>query len=154
MKILIILFLFLSYCGKNNNNDNNVDFSSSENSNSVISNNTLFTNSNDIMKLIDFNTNETFVLDSPKKFLQISILFMTKQYENYRYIKQSSKESNDQYIDQYLNESRDAFFHSLGITEDEYVQYGVNNNLQIQEFLDHNPDFAYIYELSISKITD
>lgn len=103
--------------------------------------------------IIDFKIGDKIALDSPKRFLQISILFIIAQNKNYAKITHKKNVSDDD-IGTFLNKKRTDFYKKLGITENEYVNYSINYSAEIQEFLETNTQFAEIYEIVQSQVTD
>lgn len=105
-----------------------------------------------ILDLIDFKLGDTVLLDSPKKFLQISILFTLAQNSNYYTISQK-KNTDDDEINAYMNKKREDFYKTLKIPEEEYIEYGISHSEEIQEFLATNENLTQLYEIIQSQIT-
>lgn len=106
-----------------------------------------------IISVVDFKLGDPIILDSPKRFIQITILFTVEQYINY-YKADQIDHKDDNEIGVYLNKKREEFYKKLGISEEKYIQYSVNNGELIQEFLAIHPKFAQAYESSLDLVTD
>ena len=106
-----------------------------------------------IADLIDFKLGDTVLLDSPKKFLQISILFTLAQSSNYYTISQK-KNTDDDEINTYMNKKREEFYKTLKISEAEYIEYGIAHSEEVQEFLATNESLTQLYEIIQSQVTD
>lgn len=106
-----------------------------------------------ISNVLDFNLKDNVTLDSPKRFLQISILFTLSQNSNYYNISQK-KNKNEEEISTFMNKKREKFYRTLGIAENEYIDYGITHSKEIQDFLLTNKEFSYIYEIIQSQVTD
>ena len=106
-----------------------------------------------IADLIDFKLGDKVFLDSPKKFLQISILFTLAQGSNYYTISQKKNATDDQ-INTYMNKKREEFYKTLRIPETEYIEYGIAHSEEIQEFLATNENLTQLYEIIQSQVTD
>lgn len=105
-----------------------------------------------LSQIIDFKVGDNITLDSPKRFLQISILFTMAQTSNYYDI--TKKSNNDEEINTYLNTKREQFYKDLGINETNYINYGITHSEEVHEFLANNPNFEVVYEMVQSKVTD
>lgn len=106
-----------------------------------------------ISNLIDFKLGDEISLDSPKKFLQISILFTLSQNSNY-YIISQKKNTTDEDVNAYMNKKREDFYTSLGISETEYIQYGITHSKNIQEFLATTNNINELYEIIQAHVVD
>ena len=106
-----------------------------------------------ISDLIDFKLGDKIFLDSPKKFLQISILFTLAQGSNYYTISQKQNTTDDQ-VNSYMNKKREEFYKTLRIPETEYIEYGISHSEEIQEFLATNENLTQLYEIIQSQVTD
>ena len=106
-----------------------------------------------IADLIDFKLGDTVLLDSPKKFLQISILFTLAQSSNYYTISQK-KNTDDDEVNTYMNKKREEFYKTLKISEAEYIEYGIAHSEEVQEFLATNESLTQLYEIIQSQVTD
>ena len=106
-----------------------------------------------ISDLIDFKLGDTVLLDSPKKFLQISILFTLAQSSNYYTISQKKNTTDDQ-VNSYMNKKREDFYKTLKISEAAYIEYGIAHSEEIQEFLATNENLTQLYEIIQSQVTD
>ncbi|MGL5956037.1 MAG: hypothetical protein ACRC0X_05475 [Brevinema sp.] len=104
-------------------------------------------------QVMDFQLGDSISLDSPKRFLQISILFTLAQNSNYSIITQQKNISDDD-INNFLNKQRESFYQKLNITEAEYINYGINHSAEIQEFLATNSTFNEVYEIVQLQVTD
>ncbi|MGL4677543.1 MAG: hypothetical protein ACRCWI_07755 [Brevinema sp.] len=104
-------------------------------------------------QIIDFKLGDSIALDSPKRFLQISILFTLAQNSNYSLITHKKNVTDDD-INDFLNKQRESFYKKLKITETEYINYGINHSTEIQEFLATNSVFNEIYEIVQLQVTD
>ncbi len=105
-----------------------------------------------IANLIDFKLGDKILLDSPKKFLQISILFTLAQGSNYYNISQKKNATDDQ-INTYMNKKREEFYKTLRIPETEYIKYGISHSEEIQECLATNENLTQLYEIIQSQVT-
>ncbi|MGL4393746.1 MAG: hypothetical protein ACRCS8_00765 [Brevinema sp.] len=106
----------------------------------------------EILSHVDFKLGDQIKLDSPRRFIEISILFTLYQYSNYT---QASKANvSEEEFDNILNKTRGEFYQKLGVSENEYIDYSINNGEKIQEFLSQNPDIANAYELSFNQVVD
>ncbi len=106
-----------------------------------------------VQELVDFDSNDKITLDSPKRFLQISILFTLSQHSNYFVISTNTNTTDDK-INDYMNIQRENFYKRLGITEEAYINYGIRHSSDIEEFLSSNIQFAETYEIIQSQVFD
>jgi len=162
IKIIIFIFsisLTSCYSQKKNSISGLTNQITNINTNAIIlnTNNTLPQASkktlSEILQVVDFQLGDPIILDNPKRFIQISILFTVEQYINY-YNASQIKKMNDNQIGVFLNKKREDFYKKLGISEDEYIHYSVNHGEEIQEFLASNLEFSQAYEASIDQVTD
>lgn len=107
-----------------------------------------------IMDVIDFKLGDAIKLDSPKKFIQITILYTLSQYSNYSELIKKNPDISDDQLSEFLTQKRKEFHNQLGISESDYIQYSVDNAIAIQDFLSTNQKFEYAYELSISQVIE
>ncbi|MGL5253764.1 MAG: hypothetical protein ACRC9L_01895 [Brevinema sp.] len=105
-----------------------------------------------LMSLIDFNIGDKIQINSPKRFIQVFILFTMMQHEEAMRISQST--AGDEEIAQSLNDSRELFYQNLGITEEDYAAYGNRNGEEIAEFLANNPEYQRAYDFIIEQGTE
>ena len=105
-----------------------------------------------LMALIDFKVGDKIRIDSPKRFIQIFILFTMMQHEEAVRVSQST--ANEEEVAESLDKSREQFYQSLGITEEEYAAYGNRNGDKIAEFLSENEDFQKAYDFILDQGTE
>ena len=108
-----------------------------------------------ITNLITIRPGEKLILDSPKKFVELWILFNLSQK---KWLQEISTQTNittdtnvniEDYTAKLLEERRKEFYKNFGITEDDFTQYSMKNWKKIQEFLDKNPEYKQAYEKSV-----
>lgn len=97
-----------------------------------------------LLKIIDFAPGDTIKLDSPKRFIQVFILFTIMQHEEA--VRISKELASDEEIASTLEQSRLKFYSDLGISEEDYAEYGKRNADKIAVFLEENPDFQKAYD--------
>lgn len=97
-----------------------------------------------LLKIIDFTPGDTIKLDSPKRFIQVFILFTIMQHEEA--VRISKELTSDEEIAASLEQSRLKFYSGLGISEEDYAEYGKRNGEKIAAFLEENPDFQKAYD--------
>ncbi len=106
-----------------------------------------------VESIIDFEPGQKINLDSPKRFLQISMLFILHQNSSIRGIP-ADKYQSDEEISNYMNAQRRNFYKNIGVTEEEYINYGLRHADSIQEYLYSDSDFASIYEKLQTQVID
>lgn len=111
-------------------------------------------NKEDLLKVIDFQLGEPIKLDSPKRFIQVFILFTMNRHEEALKATRDTALTNDELLSAYLDESRKNFYKEIGISEDEYANYGNKNGEKIQDFLSENPEYLAAYEFIQGQSTE
>lgn len=106
-----------------------------------------------LTNLIDFEIGTPIKIDSPKRFIQISILFTMFQHEQ-SFTAHQEFGNNDEAISEYLNNARESFYAGLGISEQEYINYGTRHSEEIQQFLIDNSDYLDAYNYTLEQITE
>ncbi len=107
----------------------------------------------EVDSIIDFEPDQKINLDSPKRFLQISMLFILHQNSSLRDMN-ADKYQSDEEISNYMNAQRRNFYRNIGVTEEEYINYGLRHADSIQEYLYTDSDFASIYEKLQTQVID
>ncbi|MGC8765383.1 MAG: hypothetical protein ACP5QT_05810 [Brevinematia bacterium] len=107
-----------------------------------------------ITSLITIQKGTKLILDSPKKFVELWILYNLEQKKWFEEISKSTNlstnnEERENEIANILEEKKKEFYQSFGITEKDFVNYSMNNMKKIQAFLDENPEYKKAYEKSI-----
>jgi len=101
-----------------------------------------------IPDFIKIRPGDTVVLNSPEVFWQVTILL---NYEQKKWLAENTN-TNENISDEeaylYLQNKREEFFKSLGLTEDIYNQYSFDHYQKIQEFIENNPQYKEAYEAS------
>ncbi|QJR22233.1 hypothetical protein BREVNS_1483 [Brevinematales bacterium NS] len=101
-----------------------------------------------IPDFIKIRPGDKIVLNSPQVFWEVTILL---NYEQKKWLAENTN-TNENISDEeaylYLQNKREEFFQSLGISEDIYNQYSFDHYQKIQEFLEKNPQYKEAYEAS------
>lgn len=101
-----------------------------------------------IPDFIKIRPGDKVVLNSPEIFWQVTILL---NYEQKKWLEQNTN-TNENLSDEeaylYLQNKREEFFLSIGLSEDLYNQYSFDHYQRIQEFLEKNPQYKEAYEAS------
>lgn len=104
----------------------------------------------DYLKVVTIKEGDKIKLDSPKKFIQIAILF---SHNHKQWLDEVSKNENSKkdpaYAEKYLSKKRAEFFNSFSVSEDSFGSYYSNNEDAVNSFLDKNEDFREAYEASM-----
>ncbi len=104
-------------------------------------------------ELITIKKGERLVLDSPKKFVELWILYNLEQKKWFQEIASnpniSTNEEGEAKMAEFLEEKKKEFYQSFGITEKDFVNYSMNNIKRIQTFLEENPEYKKAYEKSM-----
>lgn len=134
---LLILFIFMGFsCTKKGD--------STSQSSSI---------SSGFEELITIKKGEKLVLDSPKKFVELWILYNLEQKKWFQEIANntniSTNEEGEAKMAEFLEEKKKEFYQSFGITEKDFVNYSMNNIKKIQAFLEENPEYKKAYEKSM-----
>ncbi|MEJ5285016.1 MAG: hypothetical protein ACP5Q5_09040 [Brevinematia bacterium] len=134
---LVILFIFTGFsCTKKGDNTSQSSSSSSG-----------------FEELITIKKGEKLVLDSPKKFVELWILYNLEQKKWFQEIANntniSTNEEGEAKMAEFLEEKKKEFYQSFGITEKDFVNYSMNNIKKIQTFLEENPEYKRAYEKSM-----
>ena len=138
---LVIFYVLINSCVKKEGKDEKVSTKKDEVSS--------------ITNLITLKPGEKLILDSPKKFVELWILFNLSQR---KWLEDISTQTNitmdtnvniEDYTTKLLEEKRKEFYKNFGITEEDFTQYSMKNWKKIQEFLDKNPEYKKAYEKSV-----
>ncbi|MGL4561074.1 MAG: hypothetical protein ACRCV0_02125 [Brevinema sp.] len=105
-----------------------------------------------LFEMISFKLGDPIILDNPKRFIEITILFTLSQYSNYA--EAVKKNISEEELGILLNKKREGFYQKLGISENEYVQYSIDNSEKIQDFLANNSNYAHAYDLIFSQFIE
>ncbi|MGL4562430.1 MAG: hypothetical protein ACRCVW_01055 [Brevinema sp.] len=105
-----------------------------------------------LFEMISFKLGDPIILDNPKRFIEITILFTLSQYSNYS--EAVKKNISEEELGILLNQKREGFYQKLGISENEYVQYSIDNSEKIQDFLANNSNYANAYDLIFSQFIE
>ncbi|MGL5721883.1 MAG: hypothetical protein ACRCY4_05740 [Brevinema sp.] len=147
MRYVFIFLLLAVSCAKQNNTLSSEPVAAHQGETDE-----LIAKKENLMNLIDFNVGDTIRIDSPKRFIQVFILFTMMQHEEAVRISQSTEE--DEEIAQSLNQSREQFYRNLGITEEQYAAYGNRNAEKIAEFLAENEEYQKAYDFILEQGTE
>ncbi len=108
-----------------------------------------------ITNLITIQKGTKLVLDSPKKFVELWILYNIEQKKWFEEIAISkdiistNEEERESQIANILEEKKKEFYKSFGLTERDFVNYSISNMKKIQAFLEENPEYKKAYEKSM-----
>jgi len=106
-----------------------------------------------ITNLITIQKGTKLTLDSPKKFVELWILYNIEQKKWFEEIANdqniATNEDKEAAIADILEEKKKQFYSSFGITERDFVNYSMNNMKKIQAFLEENPEYKKAYEKSM-----
>ncbi len=101
-----------------------------------------------IPDFIKIRPGDKVVLNSPQVFWEVTILL---NYEQKKWLAEQTninEEVSDEEAYLYLQNKREEFFQSLGLSEDLYNQYSFDHYQKIQDFLEKNPQYKEAYENS------
>lgn len=100
----------------------------------------------DYMDVVTIETGNTVILDDIETFVQISILF---NHYNMMWLDEISEmEDYSMDVSEYLAKKRNKFYSSLGISENEFNEYSIENYQELSEFLDDNEIYNKAYNAS------
>ncbi len=138
ISLLLLVLVLVFSCGKGGGN------SSKSSSSDALS---------DIRSLISIKQGEKLVIDSPKKFVELWILYNLEQKKWFQEIANNSNistnEEGEEKMAEFLEEKKKEFYQSFGITEKDFVNYSMNHMKEIQSFLEENPQYKKAYEKSM-----
>ncbi|URA11295.1 hypothetical protein [Thermospira aquatica] len=102
----------------------------------------------EIPDFIKIRPGDKVILNSPQVFWEITILL---NYEQKKWLAEQTNTNEDVSDEEaylYLQNKREEFFQSLGLSEDLYNQYSFDHYQKIQDFLEKNPQYKEAYENS------
>jgi hypothetical protein len=97
------------------------------------------------MDIVKVKIGDKVNLNSPAVFIQVGILY---NIELNKWLNELSTQSTNIVEEVYLAKKREAFYKSLGITEEQFAQYNINHYDAINNFLEQNPDYKAAYDES------
>ena len=97
------------------------------------------------MDIVKIKIGDKVNLNSPAVFIQVGILY---NVELNKWLNELSTQSTNVVEEVYLAKKREAFYKSLGITEEQFAQYNINHYDAINNFLEQNPDYKSAYDES------
>ncbi len=126
-------------------------------SNSQVTNSFITNEAEDLSDIITIHKGTTVVLDSPDKCLQLMILVNIEQQKWLKELAENTGPKNtnsdqDEALAKYLEQKRQEFYKSYGLTEKDLIQYNKNHSKEIIDFMEKNPKYKKAYEQTMKGV--
>lgn len=128
----VSILLVLSSCNGGKN-------SAATNSNAMVTE-----DDTEYLKVVTIKSGDSVVLDNPRTFIEIGILFNHAQRQWIKTLQANTNLVQEEYQDV----KREEFYKSLGISEADVAIYNQNHYNEIEEFLANNDEYREAYHLS------
>jgi hypothetical protein len=100
--------------------------------------------------IVKMNKGEKVILNSPDKFIQIFVWLNYEQKVWTDEIGANTNEStSEETFSKEMDKRRASFFKSLSLGENEFIEYSINHNKEIESFLEKNSEYKKAYEDSL-----